>query len=426
MSSLAVFRRWLLPAFLLLAGSAGHAATAEGSSAARGAYLATAGNCKTCHTRPGGKDYEGGLSFVTDFGTLYSTNITADRKAGIGNWTYAEFARAMREGVRASGEHLYPAFPYTAFTRLTDADLQALYAFFKTVPPSGYRAPENVLRFPFDRRELLGVWKQLFFEPARFTPRTDRSTDWNRGAYLVEGLGHCGACHTPRNLLGAEIADEAMSGGWYYDVVSPGAVRKWSAVNLTQAQSGLKFWTLGDLTTYLKTGHGTRAGSFGPMNDVIGNSTRLLSDADIRAMAAYLKSLPSIERSGTQSLSRRESGAGETLYTIHCGTCHLPTGRGAKPGEELGPPLAGSAVVQAPDPYSLINIILYGTQVVTPTPPKAWKNMKPLYDALDDDEVAQLANYSRTSWGNRGGAGTEKQGAAQRADDEQARKHGSA
>ena len=384
----------------------------------RGRYLALAGNCQTCHTRPGGRPYEGGLPFTTDFGVIYSTNITADPRAGIGGWTLQQFVRAMREGVDAQGEHLYPAFPYTAFTRLNDADLQALYAFFKTVPASGYRAPDNQMRFPFDRRELLGIWKTLFFEPARFTPRADRSADWNRGAYLVEGLGHCGACHTPRNLLGAEKADESMSGGWYYDHIPGGAVRKWSAVNLTQASSGLKAWSIDDMTSYLKTGHGNRAGSFGPMNEVIANSTRHLGDADLRAMATYLKALPAIERSDTQSLSDRERGAGETLYTIHCGTCHLPTGMGSMPGEDLGPPLAGSAVVQAPDPYSLINVILYGTKVVTPTPPKAWKDMKPLYDSLDDDEVAQIANYLRSSWGNRGGVVKESDVEAQRDDGE--------
>ncbi len=414
----------VLASFLTLPWAPAAAAAPAASAPAgeslveRGRYLALAGNCQTCHTRPGGRPYEGGLSFTTDFGIIYSTNITADPRAGIGSWTLPQFVRAMREGVDAEGQHLYPAFPYTAFTRLSDGDLQALYAYFKTVPASAYRAPANDMRFPFDRRELLGIWKKMFFEPARFTPRADRSAEWNRGAYLVEGLGHCGACHTPRNLLGAEKADQAMSGGWYYDHIPGGAVRKWSAVNLTQAASGLKAWSIDDMTSYLKTGHGTRAGSFGPMNEVIANSTRHLGDADLRAMATYLKALPAVERSDTQSLSDRERGAGETLYTIHCGTCHLPTGLGSKPGEDLGPPLAGSAVVQAAEPYSLINVILYGTKVVTPTPPKAWKDMKPLYDSLDDDEVAQIANYLRSSWGNRGGAVKESDVEAQRDDDE--------
>jgi mono/diheme cytochrome c family protein len=218
--------------------------------------------------------------------------------------------------------------------------------------------------------------------------------------------------------LGAEIEDEFLAGGWYFDKVTDRSVRKWSTSNLTSASSGLQSWSIEDLETYLQTGHGTRAGSFGPMNEVIKFSTSRLIAKDISAMASYLKSLPAIERSEELSLSDRERGAGETLYTIHCGTCHLPTGEGSVPGEELGPPLKGSAIVQAPDPYSLINIMLYGTQVITPTPQKAWKNMKELYDALDDDEVAMIANYLRSSWGNRGGRVTEEQVAAQRTDDE--------
>jgi mono/diheme cytochrome c family protein len=412
------WRRFIVSVVVLIAAATEGASALAQDAVARGRYLATAANCQTCHTRSGGKPYEGGLSFTTDFGVIYSTNITSHPQAGIGRWTLAQFVRAFREGVDEQGQHLYPAFPYTSFSRLTDGDLADLYAYFKTVPASAYRAPDNDMRFPFGQRELLGPWKSMFFESARFTPRKDQSAEWNRGAYLVEGLGHCGACHSPRNLLGAEKTDQAMSGGWYYDKIPGGAVRRWSAVNLTQAQSGLRAWSIGDLTSYLKTGHGTRAGSFGPMNEVIENSTRNLSDADVRAMAVYLKSLPAVERSDEQSLSDRERGAGETLYTIHCGTCHLPTGAGAKPGEDLGPPLAGSAVVQSPEPYSLINIILYGTQVITPTPPKAWKNMKPLYDSLDDDEVAQIANYLRTSWGNRGGKVTEADVAEQRSDDE--------
>jgi len=412
------WRRLFVSVVVLIAAATEGANAVAQDAVARGRYLATAANCQTCHTRSGGKPYEGGLSFTTDFGVIYSTNITSHPQAGIGGWTLAQFVRAFREGVDDQGQHLYPAFPYTSFSRLTDADLADLYAYFKTVPASTYRAPANDMRFPFNRRELLGPWKSMFFDSARFTPRKDQSAEWNRGAYLVEGLGHCGACHSPRNLLGAEKTDQAMSGGWYYDKISGGAVRRWSAVNLTQAQSGLRAWSIGDLTSYLKTGHGTRAGSFGPMNEVIENSTRQLTDADVRAMAVYLKSLPAVERSDEQSLSDRERGAGETLYTIHCGTCHLPTGAGAKPGEDLGPPLAGSAVVQSPEPYSLINIILYGTQVITPTPPKAWKNMKPLYDSLDDDEVAQIANYLRTSWGNRGGKVSEADVAEQRSDDE--------
>lgn len=383
----------------------------------RGRYLATAANCISCHTKAGGVPYGGGLAFHTDFGTLYSTNITSDPRHGIGAWSLAQFTRAMREGLDDQGQHLYPAFPYTAFTKMSDADIGDLYVYLKTVPASNQVAPANQLKFPFDRRELLGVWKKMFFEPGRFVARADRSAEWNRGAYLVEGPAHCGACHTPRNILGAEKPSQAYSGGVQYDAVPGGAVRRWAAVNLTSANGGLKAWGVSDVVGYLKTGHGERAGSFGPMNEVVINSTSRLNDADLHAMAVYIKSLAPIESGDAVSLSGRERGAGETLYTIHCGTCHLPTGLGATPGQDLGPPLAGSAVAQASDPASLINIILYGSQGVTPTPAKAWKNMKPLYDAIDDEQVAAIANYVRSSFGNRGGEVSAQDVERQRSDD---------
>ena len=213
------WRRFIVSVVVLIAAATEGASALAQDAVARGRYLATAANCQTCHTRSGGKPYEGGLSFTTDFGVIYSTNITSHPQAGIGRWTLAQFVRAFREGVDEQGQHLYPAFPYTSFSRLTDGDLADLYAYFKTVPASAYRAPDNDMRFPFGPRELLGPWKSMFFESARFTPRKDQSAEWNRGAYLVEGLGHCGACHSPRNLLGAEKTDQAMSGGWYYDKI---------------------------------------------------------------------------------------------------------------------------------------------------------------------------------------------------------------
>jgi mono/diheme cytochrome c family protein len=401
---------WLLLAWV-------PAAQADEAAVTRGRYLATVANCVSCHTRPGGVAFAGGLPFVTDFGTLHSTNITSDPTAGIGRWSLEQFTRAMREGVDDEGQHLYPAFPYTAFTKLSDRDIADLYIFLKTIPASKQVAPPNVMKFPFDRRELLSVWKRMFFSSQRFVARADRSAEWNRGAYLVEGPAHCGACHTPRNLLGAEKASAAFAGGTHYDAVPGGAVRRWSAVNLTNSSSGLKAWRVEDIVGYLKTGHGERAGSFGPMNEVIVNSTSQMTDADLRAMAVYLKSLGAVDIGGAVELSGRARGAGETLYTIHCGTCHLPTGLGSTPGQDLGPPLAGSAVAQAPDPASLINIILYGSQVVRPTPPKAWKNMKPLYDALDDEQVAAVANYVRSSFGNRAGEVTAADVERQRSDD---------
>ena len=214
--------------------------------------------------------------------------------------------------------------------------------------------------------------------------------------------------------MGAEQADQAMSGGVFQDKVPGGAIRQWSGVNLTSAESGLKSWTTEDIAAYLKTGHSNRSASFGPMNEVIGNSTRHLSDEDTLAMAVYVKSLAPIERSPKSTMDDKALRAGDTLYTIHCGTCHLPTGLGDKPGSELGAPLVGSAVAQAPDPSSLINIILYGGQVLTPVPQKSWKSMKALGDNLSDEDVAAVATYVRTNWGNRGAPVTAAQVAQQR------------
>lgn len=381
---------------------------------ARGKYLATAGNCISCHTRDGGAPFAGGVAFKTDFGTIYSTNITSDKTAGIGGWTQAQFTRAMREGIAANGEHLYPAFPYTAFTKVSDEDLGEIFAYIKSIPASDSKPPPNEMGFPFNQRSLMSVWNTLFFKPGVFTADPKQSAAYNRGAYLVEGLGHCGACHSPRNFLGAEQSDQAMSGGVFNDKIPGGAVRRWSGVNLTSAESGLKLWTPEDIVAYLKTGHSNRSASYGPMNDVIGNSTRHLSDDDLAAMATYIKALAPIERSPKVALDDKTQRAGDTLYTIHCGTCHLPTGLGATPGTELGAPLVGSAVAQAPDPASLINIILYGGQVLSPVPEKAWKSMKALSDNLSDEDVAAIASYVRANWGNRGGPVTAAQVANQR------------
>jgi len=381
---------------------------------AKGLYLAQAGNCFSCHTREGGEPFAGGVAFVTDFGTIYSTNITSDKSAGIGGWSEEQFIRAMREGYDAEGNHLYPAFPYTDFALITDEDLKAIWAYVKTLKPSTQQPPANDMGFPFNQRSLMSVWNALFFNGAPFKATEGKSAEWNRGAYLVEGLGHCGACHTPRNFLGAEDESRALSGGTYLDRVSAESYRAWSAVNLTSADDGLKAWTREDLISYMKTGHSNRAGTYGPMNEVISNSLRHLTEADLAAVATFIKDLPPIERSKPSGLQAAELREGDTQYTIHCGTCHLPTGLGSTPGSELGPPLVGSAVVQADDPASLINVILYGGQVPQPPPPKGWTTMKPFGNLLDDEQAAAIATYVRSSWGNRGGVVTAADVAKQR------------
>lgn len=389
----------------------GMQALAQDSDIERGAYLSHAGNCMTCHTKEGGEPYAGGVAFETDFGIIYSTNITPDMAAGIGDWSEDDFVRAMHEGVSADGRNLYPAFPYPSFTKVSDADIKLIYEYLKSVTPSSYRPPENEMGFPFNQRGLMGIWNALFFEEGRFTEDSSQSAEWNRGGYLVEGLAHCGTCHTPRNALGGLDQDRALSGGTYNDKVATGDVRPWSAVNLTQATDGLGSWSQDDIYQYLKTGHSPRAGTFGPMNEVITESLQKLSDEDVSAMSEYLHSLPPIERAPELTLAADELRDGELVYTIHCGTCHLPTGLG---DPSIGPPLAGSAIVQAEDPASLINVILYGAEVPAPAPPGAWKTMESFGDKLDDDEVAALSNYMRASWGNRGGRVTEEDVGKQR------------
>src|SRR5688500_8634145 len=211
----------------------------------RGRYLARAGNCVSCHTAHGGPAFAGGLAFQTPFGKLYSTNITPDPETGIGKWTVEQFGRALREGVRPDGQHLYPAFPYTAYSKIGDDDVLALYAYLKIVKPVKSTPPANEMSFPFDRRWTLGVWKALFFDADRFQPTPSQSAEWNRGAYLVEGLAHCSACHSPRNFLGAERSSAAMSGGEYFDRVASGEMRAWAAPNLTNGSDGLAAWSVG-------------------------------------------------------------------------------------------------------------------------------------------------------------------------------------
>jgi mono/diheme cytochrome c family protein len=378
----------------------------------RGEYLARAGNCGSCHTAPGAEAMAGGVAFDTPFGRIYSTNITPDVATGIGTWSEAQFAEALRKGVRPDGTHLYPVFPYTAYTKVTDEDAAALFAYLRSLPAVSSSPPRNEMSFPFNQRWLMGLWKALFFAEGPYQPVAEQSQEWNRGAYLVEALGHCSACHSPRNFLGAERASAAMTGGTYLDRVPTGEMRPWSAPNLTSAASGLGSWSVDDIATYLKEGRNAHVSVSGPMNEVIMNSTRHLTDADVRAMAVYLKSLPANEAGMTAPASDDAMAAGSLLYDVHCGTCHLPTGAGS---EDTGTSLAGvSPLVQANDPASLINIILYGPPLPEPPLPAKWKKMEPFGEKLTDEEVAQLASFVRGSWNNKAGAVTPAQVAKQR------------
>jgi mono/diheme cytochrome c family protein len=252
----------------------------------------------------------------------------------------------------------------------------------------------------------------MFLDEGPYQSDAAKSKEWNRGAYLVEGLAHCSACHSPRNLLGAESSSDALTGGVYTDRVAGDTQRPWSAPNLTSVSHGLGAWSVDEIAAYLKTGKNSRVVSFGPMNDVIMKSTRYLTDADVRAMAIYLKSLPANEGDLGSPAQADVLSAGSTLYDVHCGTCHLPTGMG---GDDSGPPVAGNLVVQASDPASLINVILYGPELPDPPPPtREWQHMDAFGEKLTDEEVAALASYLRSAWNNKGGAVTAAQVAKQR------------
>jgi mono/diheme cytochrome c family protein len=388
----------------------------------QGRYLAVAGDCISCHTRAGGEAFSGGRALNTPFGVIYSANITPDPDTGIGAWSEQQFARALREGIAADGTHLYPALPYTAYTNVTDQDVHAIYVYFRSLKPVNYVPPGNKMSFPFSIRALIGGWNLLFFEPSRYSPDSSRSAEWNRGAYLTQGLGHCGACHTPRNFFGGERGSEALTGGEFLeeiadevvnDKITPmdeSTVRPWSAANLTSAASGLGAWSREGIAAYLKTGHSTRAGAFGPMSEVIANSTSHLTDLDINAIAVYLKSLPPNAQSVPREPAADALKAGETVYTTRCADCHLPTGLGMpraanSDGSKTAPPLARNAALQAPNPATLINVILYGAHESTITA-DSWPKMSgfELSVGLDDDQIAALCTYVRSSWGNQAGA----------------------
>jgi mono/diheme cytochrome c family protein len=372
-------------------------ATADAPPAAveRGRYVAAAANCSSCHTREGGAAFGGGRPLATPLGTIHTTNITPDRETGIGSWSAAQFRRAMREGIAADGRHLFPAFPYPFYTRMTDADIADLYAYLRTLAPVRYVPPANDVAFR--ARWTMAMWKALNLEAGAFRADPSQSDEWNRGAYLVQGPGHCGACHTPRDWTLAERASTPLRGALMADDIPGGGVRDWFAVDLTSSRQGLGAWTAGHIADYLGRGYSARGGSFGPMNAVIANSTRHLTAEDLRAMAVYLKSLDGEDYAGPIP-GANDAKAGGPLYEEHCRECHGPSGRG---GPFDGPPLAGSAVVQGADPSSLINIVLYGSDRPDEIASPAWETMPAYADRLDDGEVAALANFLRASWGNR-------------------------
>ena len=364
---------------------------------ARGAYLAKAGDCLACHTTRGGADYAGGRAIPTPFGTLNAPNITPDRQHGIGTWSADDFWNAMHNGISKDGRLLYPAFPYTNYTRVTRADSDALYAFLRSVPSAATPRQAHALRFPYNQQVMLAGWRLLYFKPATFEPLPNQSSQWNRGAYLVQGLGHCNACHSSRNTFGATQA--GLSGGLI-------PMLGWYAPSLTSdVEAGLGSWRVGDLVQLLKTGVSPRSTVTGPMAEVVARSLQHLSDADVTAMAVYLKSLPSTPAPARirddSPRVQRMAEQGRKIYETHCIDCHGADGRGMPPHY---PPLAGNRVLNMDSSVNAVRIVLNGGFAPgTAGNPRPY-GMPPYSHLLSDAEVAALLTYLRTSWGNQAAA----------------------
>ena len=361
---------------------------------AKGAQLAAIGNCQVCHTAEGGRSFAGGRPIETPFGTFYGTNITPDPDTGIGRWSEQAFVRALREGIDRDGRHLYPAFPYEYYTRLTDEDIHALYAYIATREPVRAQNRPHELRAPFNLRGLLGTWKALYFERGAFRPDAVRDAQWNRGAYLVNGLGHCGACHTPRGVLGAEKKDQAFSGG-----VAEG----WHGPALNTRSPAPVPWTAEQLFKYLRTGlDDTHAIAAGPMEPVVRNLARA-PEEDVRAMAAYLEALagpPSAERRKKADVAlaqakaaSRANGRGAEVYAGTCAACH---DRGREAGSGGALPLALGTAMTIPTSSNLLRITLEG---IAPPEGEPGRSMPGFADALTDGQVKDLAGYIRSEFG---------------------------
>jgi mono/diheme cytochrome c family protein len=357
---------------------------------AKGKALTEAGDCASCHTADPAKPLAGGKRIATPFGGVYSANLTPDLNTGIGRWTDEDFRRAMRFGERPDGARYYPAFPYPHFTRLIRDDVFAIRAYLNTLQPVDNTPPPSELRWPLNYRVVMRAWNAMFFRPGIFEPDQNKSAEWNRGGYLVEGLGHCGACHTPKNVLGAEKKSARFAG-------SP--VDGWFAPRLDDAaRAGLKSWSVDDIAEYLLSGRNGHSHAGGPMADVVRSSTSKMSEADVRAMAVYLKEIPAGPPEPVAAApSQAQMMSGEKLYKGACVACHELDGSGAP---RIYPPLPGNANLQSANAASAIKIMLDGAETMTTPRAPNTGSMPPYAAKWSDQEVADVLTYIRNAWGN--------------------------
>jgi mono/diheme cytochrome c family protein len=377
---------------LLMAGSAaaGDSDPQEFTQIERGRYLAVLSDCASCHTVPGSNQpFAGGRAIETPFGNIVAPNITPDPETGIGSWSDDAVDAAIRKGLRRNGSRLYPAMPYTAYTKMSRDDVLAIRAYLNTVTPVSKAVVANTLPFPFNIRALMRVWNALYFNHGDYRPDTRKSAEWNRGAYLVDGPGHCGACHTPKTFLGGDRTDQYLRGGF---------LQGWSAPDITgDSRVGVGAWSVDDLVAYLKTGHNRVSAATGPMAEVVSLSTEQMTNADLNAIAAYLKSLPGKE-DHPPTLPKEDPAmiAGAAIYRDQCSACHGLDGKGVA---KLFPSIADSSMVKSDDPTTSIRIVLRGARSVGTQAEPTAPGMPSYGRLLDDAQVAAVLTYMRNGWG---------------------------
>ncbi len=385
-------------------------AALPGAAMAPGAYLARAGDCVACHTQPGGAPFAGGFAIPTPFGTLYSPNITPDRATGLGTWNATQFYQMLHTGRGRDGTLLYPAMPFPAYTKITRADSDAIFAYLQSLKPIQKVNRENELRFPYNNRSLLYGWRMLYFSEGEFAPTPGQSAEFNRGAYLVQGLGHCASCHSTINAIGGSGDDSAFAGGLI-------PLQNWYAPSLTSNQeSGIGSWNLSEIKAFLKAGTSAKGAVYGPMAEVTHDSLQYLTDDDATAMAAYLKSLaelkPVVDNSGEGGApSAATLALGASTYANRCAGCHRSDGTGMAPAY---PPLANNPSIEMQVSVNPLRMVLNGGY-----PPETADNprpygMPPFAQVLSDEEVAAVVTYIRLSWGNHGTLVTAKEANAMR------------
>lgn len=383
----------LLFAGLAVIAIATHAADPQQALIENGEYIARIGGCASCHTLTKDKPLAGGYAVRTPFGSIHAPNITPDVATGIGSWSFDDFWQAMHQGKGENGKLLYPAFPYTSYTKMRREDAIALYTYLQSLPAIRQDNREPNFDFPYSMRSALYVWRALYFKEGEYQDNPEHSAQWNRGAYLVQGVGHCDECHTTRNALGAVDQKHPLVGGLI-------PAQDWYAPNLSMQKGGdLEGWTQDDMIALLKTGLSRKGGALGPMADVVRNSTQYMTDGDLKAVAVYLASLPApaLNKKTAEIIKAADYKTGQALFAENCASCHGEQGQGVA---GIYPALAANPTVVEPTGVNTMRSVLLGGFTVTTQSNSEPYSMPPFADALDNAQIAAVINYIRQSWGN--------------------------